>query len=289
MNSPTYAEPVTHEPEIALVGGTVTEGVVRKGDTVRRPLGRHSPLVHALLRHLESVGFEGAPRFLGIDSAGREVLTFVAGEVAGQPRHAWVTDENRLASVGRLVRAYDDAIVGFTVPEDIEPPAADVKPPPDMPPAPPYPPEFIGHMDLTPDNVVFRDGEAVSLIDFDLARPASRVDEVHNLMLHWAPLGDPADADPPLDEVDVPRRCRIIADAYGMSEADRGRLVEVALLRSRRAWFAMRQIAEVRGGGWARMWEEGIGDKIKRRQAWLEHNGPAIDAALTATHAAKIV
>jgi hypothetical protein len=50
-----------------LAGGDVTEGVVRRGDTVRRPVGPHSPLVHALLAHLESVGFEGAPLFLGID------------------------------------------------------------------------------------------------------------------------------------------------------------------------------------------------------------------------------
>lgn len=59
-------------------------------------------------------------------------------------------------------------------------------------------------MDLTPDNIVFRDGEAAALIDFDMARPASRVDEIHNAMLYWAPLGDPKDADPPLHDVDVP-------------------------------------------------------------------------------------
>ena len=50
---------------------------------MRRPVHGNSPLVHALLKHLEDVGFAGAPRFLGIDSAGREVLTYVAGEVAG--------------------------------------------------------------------------------------------------------------------------------------------------------------------------------------------------------------
>lgn len=279
MHSPSYAEPADSEPEITLVGGEVTDGVVRKGDTVRRPLSPNSPLVHALLRHLESVGFAGAPRFLGIDAAGREVLTFVPGEVPVRPRPAWVADDARLESVARLVRAYDDAVLGFTLPEGVEPDR--MPPPPDLPPAPPYPPEFVGHMDLTPDNVVFRDGEAVALIDFDLARPTSRVDEIHNLMVHWAPLSEPADADPPLDAVDVPRRCRIIADAYGMSEVDRGRLVEVAQMRARRVWYSMRQIAEVRGGNWARMWREGVGDELKRREAWLERNSAAIGAALT--------
>jgi hypothetical protein len=78
---------------------------------VRRTAGPHSPLVHALLTHLESVGFEGAPRFLGIDGSGREVLSYIDGidgEVAGRPR-PWIADETRLASIGRLVRAYDDA------------------------------------------------------------------------------------------------------------------------------------------------------------------------------------
>jgi Tol biopolymer transport system component len=41
--------------------------------------------VHALLRHLESVGFEGAPRVVGFDDSGREVLTYVDGDAAVQP------------------------------------------------------------------------------------------------------------------------------------------------------------------------------------------------------------
>lgn len=69
MNSLTYVESSESHPEIPLVGGDVTEGVVRVGDTVRRPVGSHSPLVHTLLRHLEEVGFPGAPRFLGIHVA----------------------------------------------------------------------------------------------------------------------------------------------------------------------------------------------------------------------------
>ncbi|WP_336209696.1 phosphotransferase [Nonomuraea sp. LPB2021202275-12-8] len=281
MSTATYAEPDESEPEVPLMGGDVTEGVVRIGTTVRRPVGPNAPLVHGLLRHLEEVGFRGAPRLLGIDTAGREVLTFVTGEVAGRPRPAWLADEARLASVGRLVRAYDDAAAGFTLPEGVHP-SFGVSEPPDMPPPPSHPAELVGHMDITPDNIVFRDGEAAALIDFDMARPASRVDEVHNALLYWAPLGDPADADPPLRDVDVPRRCRILADAYGMSDIDRSRLVEVAVLRSRRSWFSMRHIAEVQGGGWARMWQEGVGDKIKRREAWLERNASEIEAALTA-------
>jgi hypothetical protein len=269
------------QAEIPLAGGDVTEGVVRVGDTVRRPVGPHSPLVHALLAHLESIGFEGAPRLLGIDGAGREVLSYIDGEVAGRPRPAWIADEARLASVGRLVRAYDDAAASFLPPPGAlpaEPPAE----PPGIPPAPAYPPELIGHVDITPENVVFRDGRAFALIDFDLAKPATRADEMFNAMMWWAPLADPRDVDPLLRDVDVPRRARLLADAYDLSGADRERIVEVAVIRTRRSWHLMKLRAETHGGGWQRMWDEGVGDVIRRRGAWLDRHGPALTAALTA-------
>jgi hypothetical protein len=266
--------------EIPLGGGDVTEGVVRVGDTVRRPVGPHSPLVHALLTHLESVGFEGAPRFLGIDGSGREVLSYIDGEVAGRPRPLWIADETRLASVGRLVRAYDDAAASFTPPPDALVDTAPAEPA-GIPPAPAYPPELIGHVDITPENVVFRHGQAYALIDFDLAKPATRADEMFNAMLWWAPLSDPRDVDPLLRDVDVPRRSRILADEYGLSGTDRERIMEVAMLRTRRAWYLMKQRAETQGGGWQRMWDEGVGDVIKRREAWLDRHAATLTAALT--------
>lgn len=268
------------EPEIPLLGGDVTEGIVRVGGTVRRPMGRNAAFVHALLNHLEAVGFDGAPRYLGVDAAGREVLTYIEGEVAGRPHPAWIADEGRLASIGRLLRRYDDATAGFTAPAEaaFEPPAY----PADFPPEPELAEEVVGHLDITPENLVFRDGAAYALIDFDLVRPAARVDELCNAMLWWAPLNESGDVDPGLRGLDAPRRCRILADAYGMAEADRLRLVEVAVARTRRSWHVMKHRAEVDGGGWRRMWDEGVGDVIARREAWLGRHGAAIEAALTA-------
>jgi len=269
------------QAEIPLAGGDVTEGVVRVGDTVRRPAGPHSPLVHALLLHLESAGFDGAPRFLGIDGSGREVLSYIDGEVAGRPRPPWIADETRLASLARLVRGYDDAAASF-IPAPALLPAAAPAGLDGLPPAPAYPPELIGHTDITPENVVFRNGQAVALIDFDLAKPATRADEVSNLMLWWAPLSDPRDVDPLLREVDPLGRARLLADAYQLSGQDRDRIVEVSLLRTRRSWHLMRHRAQTLGGGWQRMWDEGVGDVINRREAWLDRHGKALTAALTA-------
>ena len=129
---------------------------------------------------------------------------------------------------------------------------------------------------------MFRDAKAFALIDFDLAKPATRADEMFNVMLWWAPLFDPRDAEPLLRGLNVPHRYRILADAYGMSGTDRARVIEVAIMRTRRAWYLMRRRAERDGGGWQRMWDEGVGDIIKRRGAWLDKNAAALEAALTA-------
>jgi hypothetical protein len=66
--------------EQALHGGRQTVGIVRVGDTVRRPRHARSDFVHAVLRRLEAAGLDGAPRLLGIDEHGREVLTYLDGE-----------------------------------------------------------------------------------------------------------------------------------------------------------------------------------------------------------------
>jgi hypothetical protein len=79
---------------MTLPGGTLTP-VTRAGDTIRRATGFWSPSVHALLRHLED--FPGSPRFLGIDEQGREILTFLPGEV---------TERDHPAGLARRVRVW---------------------------------------------------------------------------------------------------------------------------------------------------------------------------------------
>ena len=97
--------------------------------------------------------------------------------------------------------------------------------------------------------VLGRDRRAYALIDFDLAKPATRADEMFNAMMWWAPLADPRDVDPLLQHADVPRRARILADAYDLSAVDRERVIEVAVVRTRRSWYLMKERAETDGGG----------------------------------------
>ena len=264
-----YVEPEPALPEVPLLGGDVSEGVVRKGDTVRRPLGPNSAVIHAVLQHLEHVGFTGAPRFLGVDDLDREVLTFLPGEVAGRPRPSWIGEEARLESVARLVRDYHRAMAGFDLPVGLVPDWG-IPDLPDLPEVVPSQPEqVIGHQDITCENVVFRDGAAVALIDFDLIRPTSLLMDVANALLWWAPLADPVDRYPEMRALDAGRRSRVFCDAYGLEPAARQQLISVAQSSAARSWLLMQHRAEAMGGGWRRMWDEGVGDTIRRRQSWL--------------------
>jgi hypothetical protein len=110
-------EPGQHgrpECEVLLLGGIANAGnVVRVGDTVRRPQRSWSAATHTLLRHLEAVGFEGAPRFLGADSQGREVLSYIPGTAVVEPYPDWALSDEALVSVADLLRAYHDAASTF--------------------------------------------------------------------------------------------------------------------------------------------------------------------------------
>src|SRR5215203_5566294 len=76
--------------ERPLVGGMDARyAPVRVGDTVRRAAGTGSGFVRDLLVHLEAVGFDGAPRYVGIDEQGREILSWVDGDVPLPPYPAW--------------------------------------------------------------------------------------------------------------------------------------------------------------------------------------------------------
>ena len=274
-----YSEPAGAHPETPLLGGDVTEGLVRVGDTVRRPVGESSGRVRRVLEHLESVDFDGSPRFLGVDASDRDVLSFVPGEVAGRPWPLWVGEERRAISVARLVRRYDDAVSALGTPEWAR--ASRPADPDGTPPSIAGTPTLLAHMDVTPENVVFRDGSAHALIDFDLVRPATRVEELVNVLLWWGAWLPPEDRYEPQQGIDAASRGAALLDAYDLDADGRAQVVDVARNAAERSWHLMKRNAEERGGGWQRMWDEGVGDRIRRRQQWLADNAAALHAAIT--------
>lgn len=198
---------VREEP---LAGGNVG-AVVRVGDTVRRSAGPWTPAVHELLRYLEEVGFEYAPRVLGVDEQGREVLTYIEGETVGavHPWPAWAWADQTLVEAARIMREYHEAVSGFRPTEAVvwrfTTEALD-------------PGEVVCHNDVAPYNLVWRDGRVVSVIDWDLAAPARREWDVAFAAWTFGPIHTAAHSRRLGAPTDVGRRIRLLCDSYGLDD-----------------------------------------------------------------------
>jgi hypothetical protein len=265
--------------EHPLVGEGVTRGIVRVGDTVRRPVRPFTATVHAYLAHLRRAGFTAAPEPLGFDEHGREILAYVPGAVPRAPLPDETAGEAVLVALARLIRRLHEAARGWTPPPEAtwgDIPGAETV---DIPPAD-GDPELVSHRDYCPGNVVFRAGLPAALIDFDLARPTTRLYDIANAVYWWVPLLDPRDRAPGFAGLDAARRVAVFADAYGMTARQRAALVPVAHRMIRRFHATARAAAAVdpvfRG-----FWEGGVKDRLPRARAWLEHEGPVIAARLT--------
>jgi hypothetical protein len=175
---------------------------------VRRTLRPTSAAVHALLGALEEAGFDGAPRFVGIDERGREVLSYVDGDVPAPPYPPPVRTDEALASVGRLLRRFHQAAPGWC------------------------------HNDVAPYNVAYRGSMAVGLIDWDFAAPApaglnAAPWDLAHAAWHCVPCqpDDVAAAHGWVPAPDRARRLRLLGDAYGLSHSDRVGFVALVVER----------------------------------------------------------
>ncbi len=138
---------------------------------MRRPTGRHSAFVHALLRHLERHAFDGAPKYLGIDSSGREILSYLPGDV---PTDLGNFSADQIAAAAHLLRELHDLTVDF------DGRGAN---------------EIVCHGDASPCNCVFLNNRPVAFIDFDAAHPGQRRHDVGYAAWLWVDLGN-EDLDP---------------------------------------------------------------------------------------------
>jgi hypothetical protein len=167
-------------------------------------------MVQALLRHLEQVGFDEAPRPLGVDEEGREMVSYISGEAGHYPLKPYVLSESTLFRIGLLLRRFHHATIGFSLPKHLvwRNTVGGTS-------------EVICHGDAGPYNIIFRNGAPVGLIDFERATPGPRVWDIAFVVYRFAPLCDLREqtlAPPFLRQ--IARRIRILLDGYGFSQKD---------------------------------------------------------------------
>jgi hypothetical protein len=197
------------DDEIALDGGRWTAGVVRVGNTVRR---RAVEFTGRLLTSLAAHGFGGCPRYLGRDEAGRDVLSYVPGEVSGWGHF----EDTAVVAAARLLRGMHDASRDLAAAMGGG--------------------GVICHHDAAPNNVIFRDGRPVAFIDFDFAAPGDPIEDVAYLAWSWCISA--RRPSPPEQAAQV----GLLADAYGLTQSQRAGLpaaIESRIRHNEAFWRAV--------------------------------------------------
>ncbi|MFF0311395.1 phosphotransferase [Streptosporangium sp. NPDC004379] len=242
--------------EHRLPGGN-TGGAVRAGDTVRRVAGPWTPSVHALLRHLEAAGFDGAPRALGFDDRGREVLSFLPGETVGtvRPWPGWVHGEDALCQVGRWLRDFHAAVATFVPPADAVWREGGTW----------RPGMIVGHNDAAPYNAAWADGRLTGFFDWDFAAPVTPEWDLAFTAFAWVPLHarDVVAAEGFTAFADRPRRLRLFLDAYGWN-GPAGRFVDIVRQRVSASAQGIRRIAAAGDPAYQTMLERGVHAALER-------------------------
>ncbi|GIE84426.1 phosphotransferase [Actinoplanes regularis] len=233
------------------LSGGYDGGAVRVGDTVRRVSGPWTPAVHALLRHLEEVGFDRAPRALGLDDQGREVLSFLPGAVVGaaRPWPGWVHGDDALRQVAHWLRDFHTAVAGFV-------PAADAI---WRERAEWRPGLIIGHNDAAPYNAAWLDDRLVGFFDWDFAGPVTVEWDLAFTAFGWVPLHarQVVAAEGFTAFADRPRRLRLFLDSYGWG----GTIGDFIPIVQQRVLASAEGIRRAAAGGdptFARMIEHGV-------------------------------
>jgi hypothetical protein len=141
---------------------------------------------------------------------------FIEGEVPVPPYPDWSQSDTALASIARLLRGLHDAgrrfdPRGHTWDERLADPAGGT---------------LVCHNDVELSNVVFQDGLAVALLDFEFAAPGRPVYDVAQLGRLCVPIEDDFDqARLGWRPADRPARLRLVADAYGLDRHGRAELL----------------------------------------------------------------
>ncbi|HYI24397.1 MAG TPA: phosphotransferase [Thermomicrobiales bacterium] len=231
------------DDEVALPGGQCTPGVVRVGDTVRRPLQQGWEFRHALLRQLEDRGFPMAPRLLGIDQQRREILSYLDGVTIAN-------GEVPLFDIGTMIREFHAATAGTTLAGNRE---------------------VVCHQDIAPWNTVHWNGRLVGLIDFDGAAPGDRLDDFAYAAWTFLDIGSS-------DATMVRTGLRDLHDGYGLVARDG--LSDAVLRQQRRVLEWRRRLADSATDHATREMSRERVLLIQRQMEWVTRHRSLIDESI---------
>jgi hypothetical protein len=172
-------------------------GVELTGRTVRRPAGKWTPAVHEFLRFLCAEGLRGVPEVRGIEGDS-EVLTYVTGR--GVPVDKEVVLDDVLVEAVTWLRDFHDIAEGFRPDGTRRWRSGNAELQPD---------QIICHNDPGTYNWIIESGHFVAMIDWDMAGPGNRIDDL--AFLAWT--GVPFDR--PGEDEEILRRLDLVVDAYG--------------------------------------------------------------------------
>ncbi len=247
--------------EELLHGGVANAGAVtRLGPHVLRPSNEHSESIHRVLAELRTVGFDGASNPVAIDADGRERLEFIEGDVPLPPYPPWAQRDETLASVAVLMRGLHDAstridLTSGTWSTEMADPNGGL---------------VLCHNDVCLENVVFRQGQAVGLLDFDFASPGRRVFDIAAFARMCVPIDDSISAARlGWPDQDRPSRLRLICDTYGLEPDDRDDVLSLLDRSIQRGGEFVRRRVEAGDPGFVKMWQDmGGTERFDRRRRW---------------------
>jgi hypothetical protein len=256
-----------------LSGGVANAGgVVRNGGFVLRPSNPNSKSVHAFLIGLRSVGFEGASLPVEIQPDGRERLLFIEGDVAVPPFPAWVQTDKALSSITALLRSFHDAssrlpVIRANWSDELADPCGGT---------------MICHNDVCFENVVFRNGEAAALLDFDFAAPGRPLFDLAAFARMCVPIDDDLSASRlGFGDLDRPGRLRLVADNYGVDAAGRQTLVGLLDRAMERGGSFVQRRVEAGDPNFIHMLDEMGGmERYERRLRWWQASRDSFVRAL---------
>lgn len=186
------------------LSGWNMDPVVRLGDTVRRIAGEWTPAVHRLLRAYEAAGIDEAPRALGVDERGREILSYIEGvPLSAQPVDVqW--GQGVLRDAARLLRRLHEASVPLAG-DDLawRSPVRE-------------PVEVVCHGDFAPYNLLVSEGRLCGVIDVDFAGPGPRLWDLAYLAYRMAPYAEDAAGFEPARHGGREERLVTLLAAYGI-------------------------------------------------------------------------